>query len=213
MRLIVAPVSVLLILLVVAWFARPVVNEILHSAHVSELDLTLLHWFRSHATSAFDSVFVFIALIGSPGALVVVAIVGAIVLARSRRWSLLISWIEAFAGSSILAVGIKHIYVRPRPAGAAEFLHDTSFSFPSTHAVSSLIAFGMTAYLLNMLRPNSGGAKFFAGIVAPLFIFAIGLSRLYLGVHYLSDVLAGFVIGGVWLCVCIVALRSQTTQS
>ncbi|MDQ6610897.1 MAG: phosphatase PAP2 family protein [Gemmatimonadota bacterium] len=206
-RLIGTPVLSLLIIVTVAWLVRPLVTGALASSAVSNSDVTLLHWFRSHATTLVDGVFVFIALLGAPGTLAVIAVIGAVVLYRRRLWTVLTVWLEAFAGSSLLSVGIKHIYARPRPAGATEFLHGTSFSFPSTHALTSMVAFSTIAYTLGILHEDSSRWKRTIAIGAPLLIAAIGLSRLYLGVHYLSDVVAGFVIGVVWATVCIVTLH------
>ncbi len=206
-RLIGVPVLSLLIIVTVAWLVRPLVTSMLASSAVSNSDVTLVHWFRSHATALVDRVFVFIALVGAPVTLAVIAVIGAFVLYRRRLWTVLTVWLEAFAGSSILSVGIKHIYARPRPAGAAEFLNGTSFSFPSTHALTSMVAFSTIAYTLSILHEDSSRWKRTIAIGAPLLIAAIGLSRLYLGVHYLSDVVAGFVIGLVWATVCIVTLH------
>ena len=206
-QMVVLPVCSLLAIVAVAWIVRPLVSSALSSVFVTNSDLTLLHWFRSHSVTLLDNIFVFIALLGAPVTLAMIAMLGAVFLWRKRMWMLLTVWVEAFGGSSVLTVGIKHIYLRQRPAGATEFLHGLSFSFPSGHALGSLVAFSTIAYTLHMLHPGSRCWSNATAVGAPLLIFAVGLSRLYLGVHYLSDVLAGLLIGAVWATVCIVTLR------
>ncbi|MEP6764601.1 MAG: phosphatase PAP2 family protein [Gemmatimonadaceae bacterium] len=208
-RLILIPASVLLLVLMTAWIARPVVNGVLGDSAVMRLDLTLLHWFRSQATGALDATFVFIALLGAPVTLGVVSVVGAVLIYRRRQWGLFIVWIEATSGSSALSVGIKHMYLRPRPQDAGKFLHDMSFSFPSTHALGSMVVLGMVTLAIAVLQKGRNGITKTAKVVIPILIVLIGLSRLYLGVHYLSDVAAGFGVGGIWLFVCIVTFQKR----
>ena len=206
-RLVGFPLLAMSAILAVAWLAQPSVNGLLHNDSVVQLDLTLLHWFRSHTTDSSDALFVFISLLGSPVAMVAVSIVGAALIYRQHAWRLLIVWIAATSGSSALTQVIKHMFNRPRPGGAEIFLHGTSDSFPSGHAVGSMVVLGLTVFILNSRHTMRNGYALGVNVGLPMLIAAIGLSRLYLGVHYLTDVTAGFLIGGVWLFVCIVTLR------
>ncbi|HKO15135.1 MAG TPA: phosphatase PAP2 family protein [Gemmatimonadaceae bacterium] len=108
-------------------------------------------------------------------------------------------------------------FQRPRPPGAARFLHGASFSFPSGHALGSVIGFGMLAYLLAGFWSPARRHRFLVAATADLLVLAIGLSRLYLVVHYLSDVIAGYAAGLVWLAACItgveIALRQRGLDS
>ena len=72
----------------------------------------------------------------------------AVVLLRHRHWLLLGGWIAALVGGGVLDMTLKHLIQRPRPVYAAAFLYSTSWSFPSGHAMGSLIGYGMLAYLL-----------------------------------------------------------------
>ncbi|WP_085521912.1 phosphatase PAP2 family protein [Tuberibacillus sp. Marseille-P3662] len=94
---------------------------------------------------------------------------------------------------------LKLIFARPRPD--LEHLVTVSYySFPSGHAMNSIAFFGLLAYLLRSRLKNKGYDFRFIWLAAALLIFLIGLSRVYLGVHYPMDVLGGFLAGGSWLC-------------
>src|SRR5205823_14113617 len=86
---------------------------------------------------------------------------------------------------------------------AAAFLHHYSWSFPSGHAMGSLIGYGMLAYVLVVLRFHRRSTQISVLLGAALLIMAVGVSRLYLGVHYFSDVVGGYAAGLLWLAACI----------
>jgi undecaprenyl-diphosphatase len=102
----------------------------------------------------------------------------------------------------VLETVLKHAIHRPRPIYASAFLHGGSFSFPSGHAMGSLVAYGMCAYLLVTFWTERSSRQILVSGAALVLIVAIGLSRLYLGVHYFSDVVAGYAAGTVWLAAC-----------
>jgi len=93
---------------------------------------------------------------------------------------------------------LKLVFRRPRP-DVLKLVEQSGYSFPSGHAMNSVIFYGLAAYLL--VRHGRHPARYlFAGIIAVM-VLLIGLSRIYLGVHYASDVLAGFIIGAGWLII------------
>jgi undecaprenyl-diphosphatase len=124
-----------------------------------------------------------------------------------RQWIVLVGWIAAFTGGSLLNQVLKLVIQRPRPPYAAAYLHHFSWSFPSGHAMLSLIGYGMLAYLLVVLWVHRRSLQVAIVLGATLLIAAIGLSRLYLGVHYFSDVVGGYAAGVLWLSTCISGLE------
>ena len=194
------------------WLFGAVTEDVVHHDPLTLVDLRLATWFRVHAVPAGDRIASVSSDIGSPVAMGVLAVVVAVVLVRRRWWIVLAGWSAAFAGGGVLDWVLKRIVQRPRPAGAAAFLHGVSFSFPSGHALGSLIGYGMLAYLLIAFWMPARRHKGAAGVVAILLILLIGLSRLYLGVHYLSDVLGGYAAGLVWLAVCVTGVEIALRQ-
>jgi undecaprenyl-diphosphatase len=100
-------------------------------------------------------------------------------------------------GVAALDVALKHAFHRPRPVaffGATP----SSYSFPSGHALGSFCFYGILAAILTAHLPGRG-AKFCVWTAAAILVGMIGLSRIYLGVHYPSDVMAGYCAGAVWV--------------
>jgi undecaprenyl-diphosphatase len=115
-----------------------------------------------------------------------------------RRLVPLYAWTLALAGSGLLNISLKDWFQRDRP-GEIPLL--ASWSFPSGHAMNSMVAYGMLAYLLARTVPRKWMPLVVgAAVTVPL---VVGASRIFLGYHYFSDVLAGFAAGLAWLTVCI----------
>lgn len=93
--------------------------------------------------------------------------------------------------------GLKHLIGRDRPLGAE--IYETTYSFPSGHAVASIFFYLFAAYVIFAFTKISQKGKYAILLVSTVVVFLISLSRLYLGVHYLSDVIAGLMIGYFWL--------------
>ncbi len=170
-------------------------------------DTRVLAFMRAHATADGDRLMSFISLIGSPLSMGVLAVAGVLWLWSRKRIIPLVGWCCSFIGASALTVGLKHLFQRVRPDGATAFLHGTSFSFPSGHALGSLVGIGITTYLLIAFRESRRLTRVLTAATGVCAIAAIGWSRLYLGVHYLSDVVAGFAAGAVWLSCCIAGIE------
>ena len=83
---------------------------------------------------------------------------------------------------------------------------ETSYSYPSGHALGSTILYGFLSYLLATRYPQFSWLIY---ALAGILIFAIGLSRLYLGVHWSTDIIGGYCIGFLWVMLCITMLRLQ----
>jgi undecaprenyl-diphosphatase len=185
------------------WLFAAVTEDVIHHDPLTQFDVALLDWLRARATPGGYAVFKTISSLGSPVTLTILALAAGFVLAARREWILLAGWLAAFAGGGLLDVVLKLVIRRPRPPGAAAFLQHYSWSFPSGHAMGSLIGYGMLAYVLTLLWIHHRSAQIAVVLGAALLIIAIGFSRLYLGVHYFSDVVGGYAAGVLWLSACI----------
>ncbi len=130
----------------------------------------------------------------------------AVFLAIKQQGLVLEGWLLAFVGGALLNNILKSVIHRPRPYAASASLSH-SWSFPSGHAMVSLIAYGMLTYVLIILGPRSRRVQLAIAGCATLLVLAIGLSRLYLGAHYFSDVVGGYAAGMLWLSACISGLE------
>lgn len=202
----------LLVSLTALWIFGAITEDVVHGDPLTQLDLTILQAFRAHATPMGDHVMQGISLVGSPMVMGALWLLVTILLAVRRRWLLLGGWTAAFVGGTALDVALKYVIHRARPEGAAMFLRQFSYSFPSGHAMGSLVGYGMLAYLLVALRVRGGAARTAIIVGATVLVLAIGLSRLYLGVHYFSDVMGGYAAGIVWLAACISGVEIARRQ-
>jgi len=143
-------------------------------------------------------VFNAVTFFGNTGTVILIAgIVGAILLLNKNYRPYLIGLVTTLAGAAGSAYVLKEIVARARPGGLIPYAAvETSFSFPSGHATASMALYGFIAFILYRLYPRY---KTVIVMVATLIILSIGFSRLYLGLHFPSDVIAGYVVGGVWV--------------
>jgi membrane protein DedA with SNARE-associated domain/membrane-associated phospholipid phosphatase len=189
------------------WLFGGITEDVIHHDPLTQFDVTLLNWMHGRATPAGYAIANAISLLGSPVTLTILALGVGLLLAARGQWILLGGWLAAFAGGGLLNTVLKLVIRRPRPPYAAAFLHHASWSFPSGHAMGSLIGYGMLAYAVALLWIHRRSAQLSVVLVAALLIVAIGLSRLYLGVHYFSDVVGGYAAGVLWLSACISGLE------
>jgi undecaprenyl-diphosphatase len=134
---------------------------------------------------------------GTAGLVALVAVVAAVLLLRRSRASA--AFLVAIAGAgALLNVVLKLIFARARPDLASAIAVAQGYSFPSGHAMGSFITFGALAYLL--LRQAWPWAARSAGLaLAMTAVLLVGLSRVYLGVHWASDIAGGWSAGAAWL--------------
>ncbi|WP_316316366.1 phosphatase PAP2 family protein [Clavibacter michiganensis] len=142
----------------------------------------------------------------------IIAVVTMLFLAvRRRSWTPIILVVAAGGGSLLLTIAGKDIVGRARPDLAdAVPPYETSPSFPSGHTLNAVAIAGILAYLL-LLRQHRRVTRVLSIAVAVVFAVTIGISRVYLGHHWFTDVLAAFFLSGAWLAVVITAHRLYLT--
>jgi membrane-associated phospholipid phosphatase len=184
------------------WIFVALADEIPEKGWMARVDTNVTGWLQAHGTETGESVFSVVSLLGAQVLSVLLVAVAVILLVR-RDWRHLAMLAVTCGGGALLNLGLKQVFRRQRPSFASEF-SVTSWSFPSGHAMDSLIVYGMLAYWLADRFPSARRAIAAAAVAL---IALIGFSRVYLGVHYLSDVIAGYTAGSIWLLACINAYR------
>ncbi len=193
--------SCLIVLFVVAKIA----DEVLEKESFA-FDRSLLLWIHSFANPDLDRVMLTITRLGNPHIVTTVVLVclGILWWRRYRQEAKIFA--IACLGAFTLNTGLKLFFTKPRPLLWDRLISETSFSFPSGHALGSLVLYGLIAYLLATRYPQ---LSIFIYTLAVILIMAIGISRLYLGVHWPTDIIAGYGIGFLWLTICITMLKLQ----
>jgi len=184
------------------WAFAAMADEIPEQGAMVRVDLAVTSWLQTHGSERGEAIFSAVSLLGAQVLVASLAIV-ALALLVKRSWRHLATLAIMCGGGALLNTTLKLVFRRTRPSFAAEF-HETTWSFPSGHAMNSLIIYGLFAWWLASRYPRHRRAIVIATAVL---VGAIGFSRIYLGVHYLSDVMAGYAAGSVWLLACITGQR------
>ena len=167
----------------------------------------VLHTYASGAPK-LTHYFHIVSILGSLKALALVGVLVAAALLVQRSWLTLSTWLAAVLGGEALNLLLKDLFARPRPYFGHPLVVETSYSFPSGQAMESLVVYGMLAYFaLLTLRSKRMRVVSVGGAV--VLVTLIGFSRVYLGAHYISDVVGGFAAGGAWLSAVITAWEAM----
>ena len=176
----------------------------IHEREAIGFDEPILRFAHGFAGAGFDRFFDAVSKAGYSHGVVPVDIAMVLVLALLRRFREATFAAVALGGAGLLTVAAKHSFARDRPALWESISPESTFSFPSAHAMGS-------AALACVLVALAWGTpwRWPVVVVAGAFAFAVGLSRIYLGVHYPSDILAGWAASTAWaLAVYLVVFRA-----
>ena len=193
----------LIVVAAAIWFFSALVDSVLDNATLVRWDIATDAWIHARVTPGGTGVFHVITRLGSPGAMTVLAIIGAVVLIARGRPTMFVTWVAAFAGGGILDRVLKMLVHRSRPLYATEHLRNVTFSFPSGHAMGSMIGILMLLHALWIFRIVRGPARAIVAVAGAVFVALVGISRVYLGVHYPSDVFGGWAVGAAWMGLCV----------
>jgi undecaprenyl-diphosphatase len=155
---------------------------------------------RSPGLTAFMR---FITLFGQLWMLGIISVLVGTALVRARSHRRLYAFAATVVGAALLNPALKEVFRRARPSGIDALYISHGYSFPSGHAMGAMSLFGSLAYVIYFSMEHHRRLRILAVILCVLLILTIGSSRVYLGVHYLSDVLAGFAAGLCWVAVCL----------
>jgi len=179
---------------------------------VAGLDDPVLAAAKSARSPALDMATTAYTNIGGTVGMPIIAVGIMIFLATKRRsWTPVILMLAAGLGSLVITILGKPLFGRARPDLVDAIPpYEHSASFPSGHSLNSIVIAGIVAYLI-ILRLKTAKARVITVLLAAAFAFTMGLSRVYLGHHWLTDVLAAWAIGIAWLTLVITAHRLYLT--
>jgi membrane protein DedA with SNARE-associated domain/membrane-associated phospholipid phosphatase len=184
---------------VLALFAG-VVEDLITSDPIVAVDIRIANLFFLFRTDGLTNIFTWITLLGKSQVILVFIFISVAVLWLWQKKYYILPLFIAVTGSEAFTYLGKLAFHRPRPEMAVYAEH--SFSFPSGHVTIAVAFYGFVGYLLMRFVQNWNRKVniFFTTI---LIIIAIGFSRVYLGVHYISDVWSGYLVGAIWLIIAI----------
>lgn len=186
--------NILLILLIISFILICILTL---TNNINSFDTTIYNFLINFRSDFLDFFFINITKLANTLTILIIVII--LLLTLKKEDAILIG--TSTISSVVFNTIIKHIIRRPRPSNL-RLIHQGGYSFPSGHAMISICVYGMLIYLVfkNIKRKD---IKIFLISLLTLLILSIGLSRIYVGVHYPSDVLAGYLLATIILIILI----------
>ncbi|WP_347159156.1 phosphatase PAP2 family protein [Pontibacter chitinilyticus] len=156
-------------------------------------------------TDAMAQAFYYFTQLGTTWGVAATFILVAAVLLVKKRWHYLVALLVAVLGTGASVYFTKLYFHRERPLDIG-YYKASSFSFPSGHSAEALALFGIIAVFILLERDHIRFARFWATLCV-VYTVLIGFSRLYLGVHFVSDVAGGYLLGSLWLILAVCVLE------
>ena len=171
-------------------------------------DVAVLEWLGQHHTKLLTAAAVELTYLGTGTVVLMIVGVAALFLWHTEHKHSARLLLAAVAGNILLNGALKLVFHRPRPDIFAWQTVAVSSSFPSGHAMSATVCYGTVAYLVARLQKHRW-SRVLTLTGAVVLILLICATRLYLGVHYPSDVLAGILVGLAWASFCMATLEAS----
>ncbi len=191
----------LLVILAAGWWFGDIAEDMSRNAATHLLDERVASWFHQHATPALTHIARFVTFFGSVAFVAVASACAVLVLIVRKSWNQLLAFALGVGGGSLLNVLLKHLFHRQRPVLENPLITLSSFGFPSGHTMGSTLFYGLLALFVAQ-SVRTWRFRAFTFCVAIVWVGLIGLSRIYLGAHYLTDVLGAIAVGLAWLAFC-----------
>lgn len=179
-----------------------VLAEDVHDKEPVLFDQSVTQWLLQHSNATFEQSMQFITHGGDTLTILLASLLIASYLYYKRRWLEMMAAVVSVGGAGLINLALKLAFQRDRPSVAEALVVEHGFSFPSGHAMGAA-ALGMLLVALTWRSRH----RWLVRLAAGLYISLIGVSRVYLGVHYPSDVVAGAAVSTIWVGVVFYALE------
>jgi len=176
-------------------------------ARLAALDISVSQWLHARAREPWTTLMLAVSHLHSVAGIAFLTLLFAWQLWRRQAHYWLLTLLLSVPPGMVLNVLLKHSYQRARPSFEAPLLTLPTFSFPSGHALAATVFYGVLASYL-WTRARGAGQHAAVLAVAVSMVALVAFSRVYLGVHYLTDVLAAVAEGLGWLAICVTAVSS-----
>ncbi|WP_235560952.1 phosphatase PAP2 family protein [Bacillus sp. FJAT-28004] len=168
---------------------------------IAKFDQIIISKIQGTESANLTAIMKFFSMIGSGLVVSILAVIMLVVLAKLQYRRELLFYVGILLGSTILNTVLKLIFQRARPT-IHRIVEVNGYSFPSGHSMGAFTFYGIIVFLLWKHIPNAHSRMVMIAI-GSVMILAIGISRIYLGVHYPSDIVGGYLASGTWLAISI----------
>lgn len=183
-----------------------ILRDYIGQENLVQFDLRVLNLFKFLRTEKLNYQALFVTYLAKGEVITVGVIILSLILILQKNWRFLNALLISVLGGELFVWIIKNTIDRPRPPLINALVTETSYSFPSGHTFVSIAFYGLLVYFIIQSEKNKF-LKIISFIIGIFIIFLVGLSRIYLGAHWPSDVLASFAAGAAWLSVIITSLK------
>lgn len=188
-----------------AWVFGGIAEDVVNGDPITVTDRNLAECLHRHVTPGMSAAMQVVTGFGAPRWVTAVTIVAGLVLGWKRSWHRLLALVLVVPGGMALLPLLKMAFHRSRPHFEDGLLSFQGYSFPSGHTMAATMLYGLLAVFVVTTFPSTG-KRGCAVLGACGMVLLIGFSRLYLGAHYLSDVLGAMAAGLAWLAFSLTAL-------
>lgn len=196
-----------LAVILTTWWFGGIAEDLIEQDTLIQVDQELSQWLHKSATPGLTSAARWVTGFGSSKFLTPATLLVAGWFGWKKSWHRLLTWAFAMGGGILLNLALKALFRRPRPVFENPFVTLDDYSFPSGHTMGATLFYGTLA-LFVIIHARRWRWRVLAPLVAFLIILLVALTRMYLGAHFLSDVLAAMAAGAAWVAVCATAVET-----
>lgn len=179
---------------------------LMNADYTSQFDDTIRYWVYGHRTPFLSAVMIPITYAGNWQSVVAIGL--CLLLVPKTRKHIGVPFAVISLSSTVIYKAVKSLFERPRPELAVRLIEQGGFSFPSGHSMNCIVCYGLLIYLVRRYCPNRKAANALTVFFGAL-ILLIGISRVYVGVHFPTDVLGGWSLGLAFLLTAITILEKM----
>ncbi len=187
------------------WLFGGVAEDVVTGDPLVEVDAWISRWFHLHATPGVTWVMLLISHLHGTTGISLLALALALYLAWRKQGYWLLTLLVALPAGMLINLLLKEIFLRARPSFSDPILTLTTYSFPSGHVVGATLFYGVLAAII-VASLRSWSRRVLVVMCAGALVILVGITRVYLGVHYFSDVVAAAAWSTAWLVLCLIAM-------
>lgn len=196
-----------IVLIAASWLFGGVSADVLTGDPLTVVDQFLADWFQAHAEPLVTQLMLVVSSLHGVYAISIYAVLFAIYLLWKRDWFWLVCLVTTLPGGMLLNALMKHAFQRARPNWGDPLIAFTTYSYPSGHVAGSALFYGVLVAML-ITRIDAWRWRVLIAFAAITVVLLVALSRMALGVHFLSDVIAAIAEAVAWLTICLMATHA-----
>jgi len=183
-----------------------ITRDYIGQENIIQFDLRVINLFATLRHSSLNQQMLFITYLAKGEVITIGVLIFSTIFYLHKNWRFLYTLLISVIGGEIFVWIIKNLVERPRPPLTSALVVESSYSFPSGHTFVAIAFYGLLTYFV-VQSEKKKFIKVITFITSLLIIFLIGISRVYLGAHWPSDVFASFAVGAAWLSILITSLK------